>query len=510
MPVRSQDVTARTIETQVAVIGSGPGGAEVAIQLARRGIRVTVLESGLDMFDPFANALNEAEYVGRRHRNADTPEQFQQYLPANYQGLNRVREFGGTGNTWTGKWRSFSAADVAPRAWVPHSGWPIDYGDLDAAYREVIAAYGLQLGADHPRDAALTRGARAFADAGFGVVEYYNQGKTYRSKDALLAAEGATLSILLDATAVRLTLDEAGTHLAEVTCKGRSGDELSVRCQHAVLATGGLETPRILLSNHHQRPAGLGNGHDLVGRFLQDHPKIQNAELTPGPLLRRHNRAVQLLRAPRRCLCLALGEADLRKHELLDTAVFIKAKYQSVRNVLANRLKGEPIMIDGRKCWTRFNVTYASEQAPNPDSRITLSTTPDALGVPRMVVDWRFTDLDRRSFTQSAELLARRFRETGIGVIDYGHGETTELGDSMDAAHHIGTTRMGAHPREGVVDVNCTLFEVPNLHIASSAVFPTGISYSPTMTIVALSRRLAGHIARRLAVVPTSGSMAAS
>ncbi|CAK9076047.1 2-PD dehydrogenase), partial [Durusdinium trenchii] len=184
------DVTARTIETQVAVIGSGPGGAEVAIQLARRGIRVTVLESGLDMFDPFANALNEAEYVGRQHRNADTPEQFQQYLPADYQGLNRVREFGGTGNTWTGKWRSFSAADVAPRAWVPHSGWPIDYGDLDAAYREVIAAYGLQLGADHPRDAALTRGARAFADAGFGVVEYYNQGKTYRSKDALLAAEG--------------------------------------------------------------------------------------------------------------------------------------------------------------------------------------------------------------------------------------------------------------------------------------------------------------------------------
>lgn len=500
MPVRSQDLTERTIDTQVAVIGSGPGGAEVAIQLARRGIQVTVLESGLDSFDPFANALNDAEFVGRRHRNADTPEQFQQYLPADYKGLNRVREFGGTGNTWTGKWRFFSREDVARRPWVPHSGWPIAYEELDATYREVIAAYGLQLGAEHPRDPSLVRGARAFTDAGFGVVEYYNQDKTYRSKDALCAAEGPGLSVVLDATAVRLTLDASGSRLAEVTCKGRSGDDLTVRCQHAVLATGGLETPRILLSNTHQRPDGLGNGHDLVGRFLQDHPKIQNAELAPGPLLRRHNRAVQLLRAPRRCLCLAPGAPDRRKHELLDTAVFIKAKYQSLQDVLANRLGGEPIMIDGTKCWTRFSVTYASEQAPNPDSRITLSNSPDALGVPRMQVDWRFTDLDRRSFTQSAELLARRFRETGIGVIDYGQGESAELEDSMDAAHHIGTTRMGAHPREGVVDVNCTLFDVPNLHVASSAVFPTGISYSPTMTIVALARRLAGHIDRQLAV----------
>ena len=52
----------------------------------------------------------------------------------------------------------------------------------------------------------------------------------------------------------------------------------------------------------------------------------------------------------------------------------------------------------------------------------------------------------------------------------------------------MGTTRMGSNPKEGVVDTNCQVFGTENLYIASSAVFPTEPSYSPTFTILALAR----------------------
>ena len=60
--------------------------------------------------------------------------------------------------------------------------------------------------------------------------------------------------------------------------------------------------------------------------------------------------------------------------------------------------------------------------------------------------------------------------------------------------HHIGTARMAATARQGVVDSNCAMFELPNVHIASSAVFPTSSHANPTLTIVALALRLADHL----------------
>jgi choline dehydrogenase-like flavoprotein len=60
--------------------------------------------------------------------------------------------------------------------------------------------------------------------------------------------------------------------------------------------------------------------------------------------------------------------------------------------------------------------------------------------------------------------------------------------------HHIGTTRMAADPTQGVVDRNCTMHGISNLHIAGAAVFPTCGHANPTLTIIALSVRLAGHV----------------
>jgi len=63
-----------------------------------------------------------------------------------------------------------------------------------------------------------------------------------------------------------------------------------------------------------------------------------------------------------------------------------------------------------------------------------------------------------------------------------------------DASHHIGTTRMSEHPRNGVVDANCKVHGVENLFIAGSSVFPTCGYANPTWSIVALALRLAEHL----------------
>ncbi|MEO1295066.1 MAG: GMC family oxidoreductase, partial [Cyanobacteria bacterium J06636_16] len=100
------------------------------------------------------------------------------------------------------------------------------------------------------------------------------------------------------------------------------------------------------------------------------------------------------------------------------------------------------------------------------------------------------------------ELLAERFAEVGLGTFDFGD-DPPSLESMTDAAHQMGTTRMSASPDSGVVDTNCRVFGTDNLYVAGSAVFPTGPSYSPTFTILALARRLGQHL---LQTMPTVGN----
>ena len=63
--------------------------------------------------------------------------------------------------------------------------------------------------------------------------------------------------------------------------------------------------------------------------------------------------------------------------------------------------------------------------------------------------------------------------------------------------HPSGTTRMSASPRDGVVDADGRVHGIDNLYVAGSSTFPTSGHFNPTLAIVALSARLADHLARR-------------
>ena len=61
----------------------------------------------------------------------------------------------------------------------------------------------------------------------------------------------------------------------------------------------------------------------------------------------------------------------------------------------------------------------------------------------------------------------------------------------------MGTTRMGSDPKLSVTDAQGQVHGVKNLYVAGSSLFPAAAAANPTFTIVALSLRLAAHLAER-------------
>jgi choline dehydrogenase-like flavoprotein len=153
-------------------------------------------------------------------------------------------------------------------------------------------------------------------------------------------------------------------------------------------------------------------------------------------------------------------------------------------------------------------IVIRAEQAPNPDSRVRLSDEKDAIGMPRVALDWRLSPIDVDSVAGLVAALDRESQRLGLGQVEPAswltHPDKRWVTDELVSAHpiggfhHMGTTRMASDPRRGVTDAFGRVHGLPNLHIAGSSLFPTGGWANPTLTILALSLRTADRIAREL------------
>ncbi|MGH7713073.1 MAG: GMC family oxidoreductase, partial [Gemmatimonadaceae bacterium] len=134
------------------------------------------------------------------------------------------------------------------------------------------------------------------------------------------------------------------------------------------------------------------------------------------------------------------------------------------------------------------SIEMATEHQPNRDSRVTLDArVVDVFGDPAPNVKFALSDVDRRTQTVARDALRTMLEAAQL------HDINIQTGFS-GAAHHMGTCRMSAREEEGVVDPNCRVHGTQNLFVAGSAVFPTGAGVNPTLTIGALSMRLADHL----------------
>ena len=490
-----------TVRGQVVVVGSGIAGAEVATYLARHGRDVVLVESGRDRFDPSIQALNEVIFVGKRHRELNPNSYYHQYLPPELRGVSRVRQFGGTSNVWTGKWKYLQPSDFEPRTWVNDSGWPIDFTDLLEHYRSAAKDYGFGDLEAEARRSEIVELRGKIAAHGLKMSSFYWEETPTRT--AVRFGEemrrSQNLRVVLGATATELRLDSSCQRVKAVVCRSLEGRQLIVEGETIILATGAFETARLLLSSDDQLSDGIGNAHDLVGRFYTDHPKHHTGKLRPGSLARQYSHELQYAPKPRFCICFALDDATQQEYELLEHVLYLQPIYEGIVDRLRRGLQNRPVCQDGNGSVNFYRVKFVTEQAPHLGSRIKLGTERDPLGQRKLEVDWCFTDHDQRSMT-------RRFADVGLGTFEFGD-DPPSLETMTDAAHQMGTTRMANNPKEGVVDTNCRVFGTENLYVAGSAVFPTGPSYSPTFTILALARRLGQHLLETTSVSPVTLSV---
>ena len=545
------------LQADVCIVGAGAAGITMALEFLRSGIDVLLLESGGYGEEAATQALYEGSVADARLHSP--PDRYRQ------------RRFGGTTTIWGGRCMPFDAIDFEPREYVPHSGWPITLRDLAPYY--VRANRICEAGEfAYSVEEAFHRPVRALIDGyesdqfSTNTLERFSCPTDFGARYAHRLRSAPNVRTVLHANVTHLHADAAGRSVERAGVTNLRGARFTVRARQFVLAAGGLEIPRLLLASGVDGGPGLGNAHDVVGRYYMCHlagtmgairiDKPASAvwhsyEISDEGIYCR--RRFALRQAAQRSQGIANFVARLHHPRITDPAHgspvlsllmlargFIPYEYRirltgagrtdlrtwaaHARNVALGSLDAGKFawhMLRDRKLAERkfpsiiirskanmFSLDFHAEQQPNPQSRISLTAARDVLGMPRLNVDWRYTPGDVDTVRRSIALLAEDFRRQRIGSFDYDpadvEAEMTRYG--AYGGHHIGTTRMGTDPRTSVVNADCRVHDLDNLFIAGSATFPTSSQANPTLTIVALALRLSAHLKRLMSRAPAEPS----
>ncbi len=513
------------LQADVAIVGSGAAGNTLARSLLGRGFTVLLLESGGLDFEQETADLNRGRNIGQPYYDLDQ---------------SRLRFFGGTTAIWGGRCAELNAIDLEHRPWVPFSSWPITADELRPWYAE--AREGLGVSGD---ESAISSG---LLDRLAGPELKVRHWSFDSASDRFGAAKNRDLIehpralVAIHATVREIVPSPDVKSVDHLDIRSPAGRKHRAKAHTYILAAGGIENPRILLSSNSVAPAGLGNAHGLVGRFFMEHPHARGGRIVGAPVrdfLNAFRRKKQkgIESAP----LITLSEEAQRRESLLNGALTIAARPPSSGRMPAGRklyefVKHNTAPTDrGRAFWQIYRrlkrtaapigsiaaaalchsgmkelaIIIRAEQAPNPDSRVALSNEVDATGMPRINLDWRLTRQDVESVAALVDMFARRVRQAGLGEVDVApwlrSGTQEWISDPLISAHpiggyhHMGTTRMADDPKHGVTDRWGRVHGISNLYVAGSSLFPTSGWANPTLTIIALALRTADRIASRSA-----------
>jgi len=490
------------IEGDICIIGAGAAGISMAMEWVGKRQKVVLLEGGGFEYNDQIQDLYSGKSTGQR------------YYPLRSA---RLHYFGGTTGHWSGFCSVFDPIDFETRHWVPHSGWPIRKEDLDPFYARAhrylqLGPYEYDLSYWQRQDQALIPVIES--DTVWNKIWQFSPptrfGEVYRQP----IVNAPNVHLYTYANVVDINTNEALSTVESVTIKNLEGKTHVVKAKSFVLACCSIQNARLLLASNKQNPKGLGNDNDQVGRYFMEHLEMKSAELwltqPKAYKLYDFNFGVTKARAE-----LAI-HADTQKSNRmlngtaslmpLDIARQIKPIIdlwtnedpRASQDSLSHAYNGDHSRDDQLKD-RAYELFTRIEQSPNPDSRITIDSERDALGVPRSVLHWQLSALDRYSIRKIYEIIGQAVGAAGVGrikMMEYLHDATDLNWPSLTGGgwHHMGTTRMTDDSKRGVVDRNCKIHSLTNLFIAGASCFATAGAVNPTLTLVALTLRLSDHL----------------
>lgn len=527
------------IDAEVCIIGAGPAGISIAIELMNSGLSVALIESG----GAEPRALTSS--LGVPAADSDFPDSRKVWT---------TRQYGGNANAWkmyTGFPRRgvrlipLSAADFEQRPGVSDTGWPISRADLNPYYVRAQLAFKL-LPIGYNPESWARKEALPFPIVDSDIrneVFQFGDASTFLGAYRTEIVTSKSVTLYLNATALEIISDPINNVARSVRLASSAGRELSCEAHTFVIATGGLAAPQLLLSSTRNHQNGIGNKHGMVGRYFMDHPLLLGGDLIPKPAVSQFGfyDVRTVLDTPVMGL-LRIADQALRRDSLANVSALLFPRtnmcarrergYKAAQRIRA-QLKGTLPRVNRSNWldlvygldgvaqqyydrliapksnlkvggWSRlprqntrfsyFEVLHQAEQFPHYENRVELSDEFDALGSRRIRINWRWHEDDRQALIRSQQVFRREMLKHGLG--EFRPVSPLQI-KTASTAHYMGTTRMHQSALRGVVDSRCRVHGMGNLYLASASVFPSGGFANPTLTTVALAIRVADDIKRK-------------
>lgn len=511
----------------VCVMGGGVAGIVLANELSKSVGNVLVLEAGGEHYTPEAQEL----YASARPNPNGLPD----------TRHSRLRFLGGSSNHWENNVSPFEPIDFEKRDWIDSSGWPISYADVEPYYAKAGSYCGVQAdGYDTPfwekmlgRSRAVPQSkvlATAIAKASMPPVRFFaNYGDWLRQSEAV--------RIIKNANVVGVKYESDSGRVSEVHFGAKPGQKSSVSAKIFVMCFGGIENARMLLAFNEAHDNKLGNKYDNVGRYFMEHPVVrgahffahdtsifnlyQSAQLDGRIAVGFFNFQEDFLRAnkltnlrmpitPQTNYMLSDG---ISSHHILGDAFAAGEFPEDFGTHVMNYIRDIDMVAEAvvRKGFNKklfdsadeiggYELAVMMEQTPHRDNRVKLSGAMDIYGIKKLEIDWEIKEEDKERFWRGLEFFAQEVAANSLGRVKLLKERSQRLwGDQLGYGHHhMGTTRMSADYKMGVVNSDQLVYGTQNFYVAGSSVFPTGGHVPPTLTIVATTIRLADKIRKEI------------